>query len=67
MQAKILQAIIISGIMAFTLSGVMLYVNVGLIGNFITIWGKNFLIAYSVAFPLSLILGSITARLLFKR
>ena len=37
--------------MAFIMSGVLIFINLGLVNNFIFIWMKSFIIAFVVAFP----------------
>lgn len=37
--------------MAFIMSGVLTFINLGPIANFLFIWMRSFLIAFCVAFP----------------
>jgi hypothetical protein len=37
--------------MAFIMSGVLIFINLGLVNNFIFVWMKSFVIAFTVAFP----------------
>ena len=36
--------------MAFIMSGVLIFINLGLVNNFIFIWMKSFIIAFTLAF-----------------
>ena len=66
MKEKLLFTLIMSGCMAFTMSGIMTYLNLGVTPNFVSKWMQSFIIAYGVAFPLVLIISPIIGKLVRK-
>ena len=67
MKEKMLFALIMSGCMAFTMSGVMTFLNIGLIPDFFTKWMNGFLIAYAIAFPLVITISPLIRKLVHVR
>jgi len=52
--------------MAFIMSGVLIFINLGLVNNFIHIWMKSFFIAFSVAFPTAIFITPIVQKIVKK-
>ena len=52
--------------MAFIMSGVLIFINLGLVNNFIHIWMKSFVIAFSVAFPTAIFITPIVQKIVKK-
>lgn len=52
--------------MAFTMSFVMLLINVGIFSGFLSKWMKGFAIGYLVAVPTSILAAKITDKLILK-
>ena len=50
-------ALLMTGVLAFVLSGMLTALNVGLISGFANAWLRNDLTAWLVAFPLVAVLG----------
>jgi len=55
-----------ASLMTFIMSGVVSFVNMGLVDNFLKIWTGAFLKAFVVAFPSVLIVVPIVRRLVKK-
>lgn len=52
--------------MAFIMSGVLIFINLGLVNNFIFIWMKSFIIAFTVAFPTAFFITPIVQKIVKK-
>ena len=52
--------------MAFIMSGVLIFINLGLVNNFIFIWMKSFIIAFAVAFPTAFFITPIVQKIVKK-
>lgn len=52
--------------MAFIMSGVLIFINLGLVNNFIFIWMKSFVIAFTVAFPTAFFITPIVQKIVKK-
>jgi len=52
--------------MAFIMSGVLIFINLGLVNNFIFIWIKSFIIAFAVAFPTAFFITPIVQKIVKK-
>ncbi len=52
--------------MAFIMSGVLIFINLGLVNNFIFIWMKSFIIAFVVAFPTAFFITPIVQKIVKK-
>ncbi len=52
--------------MAFIMSGVLIFINLGLVNNFIFIWMKSFIIAFLVAFPTAFFITPIVQKIVKK-
>jgi hypothetical protein len=52
--------------MAFIMSGVLIFINLGLVNNFIFIWTKSFIIAFTVAFPTAFFITPIVQKIVKK-
>ena len=52
--------------MAFIMSGVLIFINLGLINNFIFVWMKSFFIAFTVAFPTAFFITPIVQKIVKK-
>lgn len=52
--------------MSFLMSGVISFVNVGIVDNFLSVWFMAFLKAYIVAFPAVMIVVPIVRKLVAK-
>ena len=52
--------------MAFIMSGVLIFINLGLVNNFIYIWIKSFIIAFTVAFPTAFFITPIVQKIVKK-
>jgi hypothetical protein len=52
--------------MAFIMSGVLIFINLGLVNNFIFIWMKSFFIAFTVAFPTAFFITPIVQKIVKK-
>jgi len=52
--------------MAFIMSGVLIFINLGLVENFIFIWMKSFIIAFTVAFPTAFFITPIVQKIVKK-
>lgn len=50
------QSLLISGFMSFMVSGVITYLNLGIVPKFLNIWIHAWLIAYPIAYPAMLII-----------
>ena len=59
-QSKIFASLLKPLFMAFTMSFVMLLINVGLFNGFLSKWMKGFAIGYIVAVPTSMLAAKIT-------
>lgn len=62
----LLFAAIMSGLMAFCMSGILTLVNLGFITGFAGKWLHAFLVAWPIAFPLVLIFAPFTRRVLAR-
>ncbi|MDD5051575.1 MAG: DUF2798 domain-containing protein [Sulfuricurvum sp.] len=60
-----LQALIMSGFMSFVVSGIITYINLGMIETFIQRWFHAWIIAYSISFPSLLIISPIAVKISF--
>lgn len=65
-QAKIFEKLLKPLFMAFTMSFVMLLINVGLFNGFLSKWMKGFTIGYIVAVPTSLLAAKITDKIIIR-
>lgn len=61
--STLLFSMIMALMMSFAMSMVMTYVAVGLVPNFIIIWGKSFLVGFIVALPTALIVFPIAKKI----
>ena len=52
--------------MAFIMSGVLIFINLGLVNNFIFIWMKSFVIGFTVAFPTAFFITPIVQKIIKK-
>ena len=52
--------------MAFIMSGVLIFINLGLVNNFIFVWMKSFIIAFTVAFPTAFFITPIVQKIVKK-
>ena len=52
--------------MALIMSGVLIFINLGLVNNFIFIWMKSFIIAFAVAFPTAFFITPIVQKIVKK-
>ena len=52
--------------MAFIMSGVLIFINLGLVNNFIFVWMKSFVIAFTVAFPTAFFITPIVQKIVKK-
>ena len=52
--------------MAFIMSGVLIFINFGLVENFIFIWMRSFIIAFTVAFPTAFFITPIVQKIVKK-
>ena len=52
--------------MAFIMSGVLIFINLALVNNFIFIWMKSFIIAFAVAFPTAFFITPIVQKIVKK-
>lgn len=52
--------------MALIMSGVLIFINLGLVNNFIFIWMKSFIIAFLVAFPTAFFITPIVQKIVKK-
>lgn len=52
--------------MAFIMSGVLIFINLGLVDKFIFIWIKSFIIAFTVAFPTAFFITPIVQKIVKK-
>ena len=66
MKSRILFGLMMSAMMAFTMSLIMTLVNIGLVENFLLIWLRGFSIGFAVAFPTSLIAAPLTRKIIDK-
>ena len=60
------QSLLVSGFMSFMVSGVITYLNLGMIPNFLSIWIHAWLIAYTIAYPAILIIFPFARKLSLK-
>jgi hypothetical protein len=60
------QALLLSGIMSFIMSGAITFINLGLVDNFTAIWLRAWIIAYAIAFPTILIVFPFARKLAIK-
>ncbi len=63
-QAEIFSSLLKPGFMAFTMSFVMLLINIGMFEGFLSKWMKGFSIGYIVAVPTSMLAAKITDRII---
>lgn len=66
MKTKIIFSLIMSAMMAFTMSLIMTFINIGLVDDFIFRWLRAFCIGFSVAFPTSLMAAPIARKIINK-
>ena len=59
----ILAQVFISGLMAFLMSGIMSCLHMGFTAIWLEVWSSTFLIAWPIAFALSLIVGPISFKM----
>lgn len=59
----ILFALIMSGFMAFLMSGILTFINLGWFDGFFRAWIKAYLYAHACAFPLVFIFAPISRKL----
>ena len=59
-QTKVFASLLRPFFMAFTMSFVMLIINVGIFNGFVSKWMKGLMIGYVVAVPASFLAGKIT-------
>jgi hypothetical protein len=52
----LVQSLLVSGFMSFMVSGVITYLNLGIIPDFLSVWIHSWLIAYAIAYPALLII-----------
>ncbi len=52
--------------MAFTMSFIMTFINIGLIDRFLLIWLRSFGVGFIVAFPTSLIAAYLAKKIINK-
>lgn len=62
----LVQSLLVSGFMSFMVSGVITYLNLGLIPDFFNIWIHAWLIAYAIAYPAILIVFPFARKLSLK-
>lgn len=62
----LLFALLMSSFMTFIMSGVVSYINIGLVDGFLKIWSIAFVKAFLVAFPSVLIVVPLVKRLVTK-
>lgn len=60
--APVLFGVFTSATFALIMSGVLLLVNRGLVENFIGLWMRNFVVAFLVAFPTSIVVVPLVRR-----
>lgn len=62
--------LIMSSFMAFfmggCMSGIVTFINIGLVDNFLHLWGKAFIVVFLIALPLTLIFTPIASKLTEK-
>ena len=58
-----LQPVIMAGIMAFLMTGLVTWINIGLPSNFLSLWAKAFVIAWPAATAAAYIAIPIAQRL----
>ena len=66
MKARLLFGLIMSSMMAFTMSFIMTFIHVGWVDNFLLIWLRGFAIGLIVAFPTSLVAVPLAKKIISK-
>ncbi|MDD9339582.1 MAG: DUF2798 domain-containing protein [Providencia heimbachae] len=61
----ILTQIIMTCLMASSMSGIMLFISIGFIPDFFTVWSKQFIIAWPIAFIMTNLMWPIASKLAF--
>ncbi|GGD48307.1 hypothetical protein GCM10011357_00280 [Lacimicrobium alkaliphilum] len=56
-------AFIMSGFMAFCMSGILTLINLGLVDNFIWLWLRAYVLAHLCAFPLVMLFAPFSRRI----
>jgi hypothetical protein len=59
-------AVFMSGFMSLLMSGVVSYINMGLVSNFTTIWFEAFVKSYSIAFPTVLVVVPVVRKIVSR-
>ncbi|MBS0290005.1 MAG: DUF2798 domain-containing protein [Proteobacteria bacterium] len=65
-KSKLLFGLLMSGSMALFMSGIMTYLNNGIVSDFISIWANAFMIAYPIVYILSMSLSPAIAKITSK-
>jgi len=60
------QALLLSGLMSFIMSGAITLINLGPVSGFIWIWLHAWIVAYAIAFPTILLVFPFARRLAMK-